>query len=63
MQPDQPQQIDGVFGVDINWKIQFDAKDLGNVMKPEDCRFTGTQKECSDFIECWEKIKEKNKKF
>jgi hypothetical protein len=41
----------GVYGVDINWNIQWDKSDLGNVMKSQDCRFIGSEKECIKFIE------------
>lgn len=41
----------GVWGVDISWKILYDERDLGNVMKPQDCRFIGdSRKECEDFV-------------
>ena len=39
-----------VCAVDIKWNIKQHATDLSNVMKPEDCRYIGTYKECINFL-------------
>lgn len=42
--------IRGVYGVTVDWVLKWDDRDLGNVMKSEECRFIGNGIECLKFI-------------
>lgn len=42
--------INEIYAVDINWEIKSHPTNLSNIMKVEDCRFIGTEKECLNFI-------------
>ncbi len=48
--PTTTKRISPVFAVNLKWEILSHESDLSQVMKPEDCRFIGTEDECTVFI-------------